>query len=248
MLLRRLKENLKSQSWTAVCLDLAIVVLGIFLGLQISQWYEGRREIALEASILERLRFEFDEASKYAGDAIRFHQDEIAALELINQSLKTGNLSPGDEEQFRSGLQDAMNYHLGPSRSGTYIEILSSGQFRLVQNQELRAALSSFDDKVSKAVSLLSGFQLNQRKHEATINRHLARGPVRKQDFDQMPTGVIFLHAEITEYDFDEMVNDEEFRSSIQRLIEYHTNFQFWHSQINRSADTVLGLLETDRS
>ncbi len=247
MLLRRLSENLKSQSWTAVCLDLFIVILGIFLGLQVSQWYEGRQEIAFEASILDRLRVEFDEASKDISTAIRFHQDEIVALELINQSLNTGDLNPRDEDQFRSGLQGAMNYDLGPSRSGTYIEILSSGQFRLLRSQDLRAALSIFDDKVLKADSLLSGFQLSQRKHEAVINRHLTRGPVREQKFEPMPTGVIFLHAEITEFDFDEMANDEEFRSSIQRLIEYHTNFQFWHSQISQSADKVLSLLNADK-
>ena len=246
MLLRRLSGNLKSQSWTAVCLDLVIVIMGIFLGLQVSQWYEGRQEITLEASILERLRVEFDEASKNASAAIRFHQDEIAALEFINQSLKMGNLNPGDEDQFRSGLQEAMDYDLGPSRSGTYIEILSSGQFRLLRSQKLRAALINFDDKLLKADSLLSGFQLSQRKHEAVFNRHLTRGPVREQQSEAMPTGVIFLHAEITEFDFDEMANDEEFRSSIQRLIEYHTNFQFWHSQISRSADNVRSLLEAD--
>ena len=244
MLLRRLSENMESQNWTAVCLDLVIVVLGIFLGLQVSQWYEGRQEIALEASILERLRVEFGEASKSAGDAIRSHQDEIVALELVNQSLKIGILNPEDEDQFRSGLQGAMNYHLGPSRSGTYIEILSSGPFRLLRTQDLRAALSDYDDKVLKADSLLSGFQLNQRKHEAVVNRHLMRGPVREQEFEPMPTGVVFLHAEITEFDFDAMANDEEFRSSIQRLIEYHTNFQFWHGRISGSADKVLSLLE----
>ena len=247
MLLRRLSKNLESQNWTAVCLDLVIVILGIFLGLQVSQWYEGRQEIALEASILDRLRVEFDEASKVASAAIRFHQDEIAALELINQSLIWGKFNPADEDQFRSGMQRSMDYDLGPSRSGTYVEILSSGQFRLLRSKNLRAALSNFDDKILKADALLSGFQLSQRKHEAVINRHLTRGPVRKQKFESMPTGVMFMHAEITNFDFDEMVKDDEFRSSIQRLIEYHTNFQFWHSQINGSAEQVINLLEADK-
>jgi len=244
MLLRRLSENLKSQSWTAVCLDLLIVILGIFLGLQVSQWYEGRQELTLEASILQHLRIEFEEASSDADSAIRFHQDEIAALGLINQSLLRGKLNPADQEQIRRGLQDAMNYELGPSRSGTYIEILSSGQFRLLRNQDLRAALNEFDDKVLKADSLLSGFQMNQRKHEAIFNRHLTRGLARKQEFDSAPTGVMYLHAEITAFDFEAMAGDREFHSSIQRLIEYHTNFQFWHSQIYRSATKALRLLE----
>lgn len=248
MLLRRLSENLKSQSWTAVCLDLVIVILGIFLGLQVSQWYEGRQEITLEASILDRLRIEFDEVSKDARTAIRFHQDEIAALEIINQSLKTGKLNPGDEDQFRSGLRRAMSYELGPSRSGTYIEILSSGRFRLLRSQDLRAALNDFDDKVLKADSLFAGFQRSQRNHEAIFNRHLTRGPVREQNFEPMPTGVMFPHPEITEFDFDDMTNDEEFRTTIQRLIEYHTNFQIWHGKINWSADKVLSLLDEGKS
>jgi len=251
MLLRRLSDNLKSQSWAAVCLDLVIVILGIFLGLQASQWYEGRQEIALEASILDRLRLEFNGVSKDAKTAIRFHQDEIVALEFINQSFEKGHLNPEGEEKFRSGLLDAMGYDLGPSRSGTYIEILSSGQFRLLRNQDLRAALNNFDDKVLKADSLFTGFQLSQRNHEAILNRHIKRGPVREQRVESMPTGVLFLHPEITEFSFDQMANDAEFRISIQRLIEYHTNFQFWHSQIDQSADKVLSLLESanpDRS
>jgi len=248
MLLRRISANLKSQSWTAVYLDLLIVILGIFLGLQVSQWYEGRQEIALEESILDRLRAEFDDVSEEAKSAIRFHQDEIVALELVSQSLRNGSLAPEDEDKFRKGLRNAMSYDLGPSRSGTYIEILSSGQFRLLRNQKLRAALSKYDDQVLKAGPLLSGFQFNQRKHETTFNRHFVRGPVSEHSNDSMPTGVMFSHGEIIEFDFDEMSKDEEFLDSIQRLIEYHINFQFWHSQINWSADEVLSQLYSGKS
>ena len=63
-----------------------------------------------------------------------------------------------------------------------------------------------------------------------------------------MPTGVMFPHPEITEFDFDDMTNDEEFRTTIQRLIEYHTNFQIWHGKINWSADKVLSLLDEGKS
>lgn len=244
MLLRRLSEDLKSQSWLAVCLDLAIVILGIFLGLQVSEWYEGRQEFALEASILERLRSEFEEQSKKASEAVRFHQEEVLALEVVNQSLKARELNPADEPQFREALQDAMSYDLGPRRSGTYIEVLSNGQLRLIRNRELRAALSEFDDKVWKADSLLSGFQLNQRKHEAIISQYVKRGPVPKQELETMPTGIILLHAEITGFDFEAMANDEQYQRSIQVLIEYHTNFQFWHNRIYQSAQKVLRLLE----
>lgn len=248
MLLRRISENLKSQSWTAVFLDLLIVVLGIFLGLQASQWYESRQEVALEESILDRLRVEFDDISEVASSAIRFHQDEIVALELISQALRSGSLAPGNEEQFGKGLSNAMGYDLGPSRSGTYVEILSSGQFRLLRNQKLREALSKYDDRVLKAGPLFSGFQFNQRKYETIFNRHLVRDPVSEHSNDSVPTGVMFLHGGIIEFDFDEMSEDVDFLDSIQRLIEYHTNFQFWHAQIYWSADEVVRQLHAGRS
>ena len=63
-----------------------------------------------------------------------------------------------------------------------------------------------------------------------------------------MPTGVIYIHGEIAEFEFDVMSNDDEFLYAIGRLIEYHINFQFWHISISRSANQVLRLLESNES
>ena len=42
MILRRLTEHLKQQHWTAIGIELVIVVLGVFLGMQVSNWNEER--------------------------------------------------------------------------------------------------------------------------------------------------------------------------------------------------------------
>ena len=225
-------------------LDLAIVVLGIFLGLQVSQWYERQQEKALESSIIQRLHAEFEDRSSAAEGAIQFHQDQIISLNGILQSLQASSFDDQKSGQFRDGLQSAMSFDLGPSRSGTYIEILSSGQFRLLEDQQLRSALSSYDDLVTKAALLFSTFQQNQRNHERFFYRHVSRGPPREVEFGGSPTGVILMHGEISELDLVAMAGDEEFLDVLQRLIEYHTNYQFWHGNINRSANQVLELLK----
>ena len=38
MFLRRIAAHLKTQNWTAVGLDLLIVVIGVFIGTQVSNW------------------------------------------------------------------------------------------------------------------------------------------------------------------------------------------------------------------
>lgn len=38
MLLRRISDHVKTQNWTAIALDFAIVVVGVFIGVQLSNW------------------------------------------------------------------------------------------------------------------------------------------------------------------------------------------------------------------
>lgn len=248
MLLRRLSENLKSQSWIAVCLDLVIVVVGIFLGLQASQWFEHRQEISLEQSVLQRLHGEFEEISAEARSAFETHQDTVVALEVVRQSVIDGKLDSNQEALFLDGLRWAMSYDLGPNRSGTYIEILSSGHLRLLGDEDLRLALSLYDDNVQKSDSLFSIFQQNQRKYEAVFNRHFIRRPSQEQNSEDSPTGLLMIHGDIAEYDLEAMANDNEFLQAIARLIEYHINFQYWHGFILGSADQVLSLIKSSET
>jgi len=44
MLLRRVIEHVKAQNWTAVGLDFVIVVVGVFIGIQVSNWNAQRAE------------------------------------------------------------------------------------------------------------------------------------------------------------------------------------------------------------
>ena len=55
MLLRRFIEHVKDQNWSAVDLDFVIVVLGVFIGIQVSNWNDARRDSALARNYLERL-------------------------------------------------------------------------------------------------------------------------------------------------------------------------------------------------
>jgi hypothetical protein len=55
MLLRRVIEHVKTQNWTAIGIDLVIVVLGVFLGIQVSNWNAARTDQEVEARLLREL-------------------------------------------------------------------------------------------------------------------------------------------------------------------------------------------------
>ncbi|MBI1393571.1 MAG: hypothetical protein GC152_12585 [Alphaproteobacteria bacterium] len=44
MILRRIAEHVKAQNWTAVALDFVIVVTGVFIGIQVSNWNAARAD------------------------------------------------------------------------------------------------------------------------------------------------------------------------------------------------------------
>ena len=60
MIMRRAIANLRRHDWTAVGIELVVVVLGVFIGLQASNWNEARADRAEYEAALGRLGAEID--------------------------------------------------------------------------------------------------------------------------------------------------------------------------------------------
>lgn len=55
MALRRIFQHFTEQNWTAVCIDLVVVVVGVFIGIQVANWNEERLEAARKQQIIGAL-------------------------------------------------------------------------------------------------------------------------------------------------------------------------------------------------
>ena len=58
MILRRLGENLRVQNWTNVAIELAIVIVGVFIGIQAANWNQQRLERRETEQLLEQVDVE----------------------------------------------------------------------------------------------------------------------------------------------------------------------------------------------
>ena len=45
MFFRKISKQLKEQDWTAIWIDLVIVVVGVYLGIQVDNWNEARNDL-----------------------------------------------------------------------------------------------------------------------------------------------------------------------------------------------------------
>lgn len=52
MILRRVTEHVKAQNWFAVGIDPFIVVVGVFIGIQVANWNDARRDRQVRGTVL----------------------------------------------------------------------------------------------------------------------------------------------------------------------------------------------------
>lgn len=55
MILRRITQHVREQNWTAIAIDFVIVVIGVFIGIQVSNWNQARTDQALAERYLNDL-------------------------------------------------------------------------------------------------------------------------------------------------------------------------------------------------
>ena len=61
MIVNRIATAIREQDWSTITIELIVVVVGIFLGLQVNDWNEARKESVRERANLERILGDLDE-------------------------------------------------------------------------------------------------------------------------------------------------------------------------------------------
>jgi hypothetical protein len=84
MILRRLSQSLKEQNWTAIAIEFVLLVLGVFLGIQVSNWNAERETREKAAVFTARLKDDLRmEAWRYQFSGERIQVKEQAANEAL---------------------------------------------------------------------------------------------------------------------------------------------------------------------
>ena len=145
MLLRRVIEHVKAQNWFAVGLDFLIVVIGVFVGLQVSNWNEARVASADEAKLLDRLIVDMGLLEEeFAGDLEDFELTASSTGYLLD--VIRSDAMPDDEAALVKAIWAANFYYELPSVSPVFQEIVTGSGLSSLSNSVLRNALSRYGD------------------------------------------------------------------------------------------------------
>ena len=154
LLLRRITEHIRAQNWFAVGLDFLIVVVGILIAFQITNWNEGRDDRALEREYLALLARDIKAIEETLNAQIA-HEDAISdaakhALALVNDRGETRDpLSVGHAVM---GIWGRMTLSID---SPTYSELKSAGRLTIISDTAIRNRLIAYFDELARTERII---------------------------------------------------------------------------------------------
>lgn len=136
MLLRRVIHQFRNQEWTAIGIDFVIVVIGVFIGIQVSNWNSERQESERAQTHSQRLLAELKLELAYSESLIDYMETTLAAgnaayLGLVNESSD-------DSETILINAFRASQYNWYERRRTAFDEIVASGALSRVGDSALR--------------------------------------------------------------------------------------------------------------
>ena len=176
MILRKLSDAIREQNWFTVVLEILVVVVGIYIGLQADEWNQTRKENQRAERAPEDLRIEFVTINHAANDLAVYYKDLVGNLELLIGSLRAGEIKPQHEAAIRDVITFGGKFGDPPPPSGTFLDLMSSGNLALIRDRDLRLRLIEYDQSLDVIVesdaninNMLGHFAYAFRRH-ATIS------------------------------------------------------------------------------
>ena len=180
MILRRVVHRLKQQESTAIAIELVLVVLGVFIGIQVSNWNEARKEHALEAVYPERI------AQDIRGDIAEM--DEIIHVSTVRMSVLNRLLLEANGRELPTGFDSARGriaVQVVPSYSdadpnspgialfilstldgnrSAYETVVNTGGIAVMRDEKTLRKIQDYYPSVDKALHFEVGLEQNRDK------------------------------------------------------------------------------------
>ena len=141
MAVRRIREHVASHNWFAVFVDLVIVTIGVFIGIQVSNWNAERLERgearAYQAQIIDDLVANEQELAERARYYRQVRTHALAAMQALDVSAQRG-------EAFLVDSYQASQVSPIRMERSAYDEKIASGMAKNFGDPAVRRRLSSY--------------------------------------------------------------------------------------------------------
>jgi hypothetical protein len=165
MILRRIIAHLRKQEWTAIAIDFVIVVIGVFVGMQVSNWNAEQADRRRGAAYVERL------SRDMVGDLAARRADVAYYAAVLDSVVRANALlaDPGaDAEALVIAAYRASEVTYSAPTRATWDEVVSSGDIGLLPSGAVDSGIAAYfaDDtgQAARDEMLTSGYRRRVRQ------------------------------------------------------------------------------------
>jgi hypothetical protein len=127
--------------------EIILIVVGILLALQISEWNQARKDRAEEQEILSGLKSEFENHHRVLTRGSNLRKNQLSRISQFMSHIKNQEEALSIAELDEALYFVLLAYTWDPSNS-VLDALIASGKLELIQDSELRRKLASWDRTV----------------------------------------------------------------------------------------------------
>lgn len=137
MILQRLSAAIRRQDWFQVIIEVLIVIVGIFIGLQVQAWYEARGDRELEAKYLTQMYEEVvDIEERYKDSIPRVAGRRDIMQGILDDYRENDEFSEFTHAQCNAIIVSHIHVNFIPALT-TISELQSTGRSQVIQSEEI---------------------------------------------------------------------------------------------------------------
>jgi hypothetical protein len=225
--------------------EIALVVIGILIALQINNWNEWRKDQLRLNDHFEELISELNNDKKNLEgviDKIRIRHDLTLGISQFINTTETEM----DTAFLLDALIRAENYGFYSISKAAYSSLISSGDIQLIKNSQLKNLLSIYHDNANWDWTAHNGNLKNAiEQYSAYVHKFLP--PLFHRDiwinqFSQLEDEnfASFHSDKKSQVQWTQMKNDQNFATIISRLIAYRVfQIYFYKKQLDTIQEIV---------
>ncbi len=133
-------------TWDTAVLDVAIVVVGIFLGFQADNWYQARQDRQLEQEYMVRLLEDLQADLAETDGREATVQQRLDFVKLLEASIDDESVVRKDPTTYIKALSEGYYVTSFERNRFTFDELVSTGNLSLVDDNRLRQSMHEYYD------------------------------------------------------------------------------------------------------
>jgi hypothetical protein len=141
LILSRAVDHLKQQHWTGVFIELVIVVVGVFLGMQVSNWNQSQADARLGREYVKRLTRDLDENLAGIRAQTAYYDAVLKSVQRTDELLSE---AAPDPRALVVNAYRATEVDYQAPVCATWDQIVSSGHLGLLPEKAAESGLSQY--------------------------------------------------------------------------------------------------------